>query len=133
MLKDIDFKKVENLAIAIVPDNNEQEKTWSAYLINLDNIPISSILVNSRGYGEKDGKEIKTSQLRHFFELLKGKSYVKLEEINDDLHGLNNEFWISFSKNNYLFDKKYVFVPESLRVENLVTVPVIEKEGILII
>ena len=133
MLKDIDFKKVEDTAMAIVPENDEGEKVWNAYLINTGQSTLHSLLINSTGYGEIDGKAVKTSKLRQYFEILPPGNFVKVEEIRDELLALSNEFWVSFSKENYLFDKKYVFVSESLRPENLVLVPVIEKEGVLII
>jgi hypothetical protein len=133
MLKDIDFKKVTDLAIAIVPENTGDSIIWNTFLINTGELTIQSVLVNAKGYGEIEDKTIKTTQLRYFFEEIAPKSYVKVEEILEELCALNNEYWVSFSKNNYLFDKKYVFVPETITLKNLVKVPVINKEGVLIV
>ena len=52
MKSDIEFKKVEDIAIAIVPKDPELGKNeWRAHLLNLKNKPIEGVLVNSRGYG----------------------------------------------------------------------------------
>lgn len=132
MLKDIDFKKVIDTAIAIIPEQEGVEMVWNAYLINTGDSVIQSVLVNSKGYGEIEEREVKTSSLRQFFEFIEGGSCVKVEEIRDELLALNNEFWVSFSKDGYLFDKKYVFVTDSLREEHLIQVPVLNKKGVLI-
>ncbi len=132
MLKDIDFKKVEETAMAVVMESESGETVWNAYLINTSESNLKSVLVNSRGYGQLDDKEVKASQLRQFFEFVEAGSFVKVEEIREDLLKLNNEFWISFSKDDYLFDKKYVFVLDSLRKEHLIEVPIINKLGVLI-
>lgn len=132
MLKDIDFKKVIDTAMAVVPEQEEGEQIWNAYLINRGEETLKNILVNSKGYGKIDGKEVKTSQLRQFIEELAPQSFVKVEIIKEDLLQLTNEFWISFSKDEYLFDKKYVFVLESLRKDNLTQIPILEQNGVLI-
>ena len=132
MLKDIDFRKVEDTAMAIIPEQDGTEKVWNAYFINTGDSVIQSVLINSKGYGEIEEKAVKTSSLRQFFEYVEGQSSVKVEEIREELLALNNEFWISFSKDGYLFDKKYVFVTDSLRDEHLIDVPVLNKKGVLI-
>ncbi len=132
MLKDIDFKKVTDVAMAVIPETIENQTVWNAYLINLGKDHMSSVFVNSRGFGEIKEKQLKTSQLRQFFEDIPPSSAIKVEEIQEELLSLSNEFWVSFSKESYLFDKKYVFVPETLTMKNLVKVPIIEKEGVLI-
>jgi hypothetical protein len=133
MLKDIDFKRVTDMAMAIVPEKMEDGIIWNTFLINMGENTMQSVLVNVRGYGEIENKTIKTSQMRYFFDEVAPKSFVKVEDLLDDLLPLNNEYWVSFSRNNYLFDKKYVFVPETITLENLVHVPVMNKEGVLII
>ncbi|MEZ5002770.1 MAG: hypothetical protein R2730_07020 [Chitinophagales bacterium] len=132
MLKDIDFKKVEDTAMAIIPEEEGNELVWNAYLINTGNSVIRSVLVNSKGYGEIEEKTVRTSSLRQFFEFIDAGSSVKVEEIREELLVLNNEFWVSFSKDGYLFDKKYVFVIDSLRDEHFIQVPVLQKRGVLI-
>ena len=132
MLKDIDFKKVEDTAMAVVPEMIAGENVWTAYLINTGAEVLETILITSKGYGEIEKKMVKTSELRQMIEVIEPGKFVKVEEIREELFKLNNEFWISFTKNGYLFDKKYVFVPETLQTDNLTSIPVIEKPGVLI-
>jgi hypothetical protein len=132
MLKDIDFRKVEDTAMAIIRETAEGEKTWNAYLINTGQDIIKSILVSSKGYGEIDGQPVKTSELRQFIESMDPGAFIRVEEIRAELLPLNNEFWISFTKGDYLFDKKYVFLTETIRTDNFVQVPHIDKPGVLI-
>lgn len=136
MLKDIDFRKVQDTAMAVVQEKvagAEGGQAWNAYLINTGKDVLKSILVSSKGYGEINGQPVKTSQLRQFVEQMQPGSFFKVEEIREELLPLNNEFWVSFSKGDYLFDKKYVFVTEAIREENLVNIPHLDKPGVLII
>jgi len=45
---------------------------------------------------------------------------------------LNNEYFVSFYHKNKLFDKKFVFLPETIKKENISLVPIIQKQGIWI-
>ena len=133
MLKDIDFNKPEEVAIAVLPmmeDNGDE--VWKAFVINMREEPLEQVFVRSEGYGEKDGERVKTSTLRHFFKQIDGQTYEMLEILPDNLTSLNNQFWISFWREGKLYDKKYVFVTESLVKENLITVPIIDMQGVMI-
>ena len=54
-MKDIPSLRVTDLAIAIVPRQDEEE-LWDVYIINFKDEPIGSVFVNSRGYGELEGE-----------------------------------------------------------------------------
>ncbi len=135
MIKDINIEKVEDLALAVIPDTEgatpEQEE-WAVYLVNLKNEPINGVIVASKGYGSIDGEEVKTSTLRQFFDSINGNAFVKVELIEKELFALNNEFWISFWYKGKLFDKRYVFVTESITKQNFTEVPLIHKRGVMI-
>ena len=103
------------------------------YLINTGPKVLTSVLISSKGYGEKEGQLVKTSELRQFIESIDPGGYVKVEEIREELRTLNNEFWVSFSRDDYLFDKKYVFLSETLKTDNFVSIPHLDKPGVLII
>jgi len=134
MMSDIDRPQVEDIAMAIIPELNEADNTdWHCYLINMKPREIEAVLVSSRGYGEKEDEQIKTSQLRHFLGDMDRDSFRKVELIPDDLLGLTNQYWVSFYLDGKMYDKKYLFVPESIQEENLTPVPVIGKKGVLII
>lgn len=135
MLKDIPILKVEDLVIAIVPRQPHEEDAdffWDSYLINLKEEPIRSVLVNSTGYGNLNGEARKTSTLRHFFEQVGGLQVVKIEPVQISLLQMTQEYWVSFSFDEYLYDKKYVFVPGSLEEMNFTTVPFLNRPGVMI-
>jgi hypothetical protein len=60
------------------------------------------------------------------------KSYSLVEPIMDSLFGINNEYWLSFYLNGNIYDKKYVFVPESITEGNFVNIPLVDKQGVMI-
>jgi hypothetical protein len=135
MKKDIEIQKVEDVAIALVPrlpDEDEHAYFWDAYIINLKEESIRSVLINSRGYGEIDGEMRKTSTLRYFWDVITPLEIEKIEPVPIDLHGLANEYWVSFSLNDYLYDRKYVFVPGSLDEMNFTDIPFLDRKGVMI-
>jgi len=129
MKKDIPQLKVEDLAIAIVPRNDE---LWDTFIINLKEEPITNVLINSKGYGDKEGEHIKTSVLRHFFDKLEPHSATKIEPIQTQLFSLTNEYWVSFNYQGHMYDKKYVFVKGSIAEMNFTTIPLLDCKGVMI-
>lgn len=134
MLKDIHRPEVENLALAVVMDKDEAtgETGWAVYLLNLYEEDITGVLVASKGYGELNGEPVKTSILRHLFDRVPALDYVKIEPIMPQLFGLSNEYWVSFYIGKQIFDKKYVFLPESITQQNFIPIPFIGKPGVMI-
>lgn len=133
MIKDIPKYEVKDVALAVVKDADELGETiWNVYLINLKEEELQGVLVSSRGYGLYKGEEVKTSVLRHFLDDLPPISYAKIEPIMDKLFGLSNEYWLSYYYQGGMYDKKYIFLPESIREENFVTIPLINKKGVMI-
>jgi hypothetical protein len=133
MKKDIEPPEVEDIAVAVVREENElNEAEWNVYLLNLKKIKIEGVLVSSHGYGTHKDEEVKTSTLRHFLDEVEPKSFVKFEPIQENLFGLTNEYWVSFYINKVMYDKKYIFLPESICEENFILIPYINKKGVLI-
>lgn len=133
MLKDIRFEKVEDIAVAVVPEKGDAgEEAWNVYILNLKDNPIDTLLITSRGYGNMKGEQVRTSTLRQFFGELLARAFVKIEPIDRKLFDLCNEFWVSFRYNGLMYDKKYVFVPGSILPENFITVPLLGKRGVMI-
>ncbi len=134
MKKDIPQYKVEDVAIAIVPRENETEEQqlWDTYLVNLKDEPISSVLINSKGYGKVEGEKVRTTVLRHFFEEIQPLSCVQIEPIQSKLFSLTNEYWVSFVFEDYMYDKKYVFVKGSISEMNFTKIPFINRKGVMI-
>lgn len=131
MIKDIVFPEVEDVAVAIVQEIEGLDE-YAVYLINLKTSPILNVLVTSTGYGLINEEHRKTSTLRHFFEEIKSQDYIQIEPITKEVFGLSNEYWVSFTLNNQLLDKKFIFLPETIVPDNFITVPVINKRGVLI-
>jgi hypothetical protein len=133
MKKDISPPEVKDIAVAVVKEENElAEMEWNVYLINLRGHDIEGVLVSSMGYGTYNNEEVKTSTLRHFLDTVKTKSFTKIEPIMETVFGLNNEFWVSFYVNKVMYDKKYIFLPETIREENFVLIPYLNKKGVMI-
>ncbi|WP_353482204.1 hypothetical protein [Haliscomenobacter sp.] len=130
MKKDILIPKVEDLAIAIVPGSDED--LWDVYLLNFKQAPLTCVLVNSNGYGEIEGENVKTTTLRHFFEEIPGESCTLIEPIQDKLFSLANEYWVSFVYQELMYDKKYIFVHGSISKDHFTTIPFVEKKGVMI-
>ena len=137
MLKDIPELKVEDIALAVVPDLQKGEEpneytVWDVFLINLKKQAIHGVLVSSQGYGSLKGEDVKTSVLRHFFDELQPMSAALVEPIDKAVFGLNNEYWVSFYVGKTIYDKKYLFLPESILVDNFSHIPVLNKTGVMI-
>ena len=133
MKKDLPNNIVEDIAVAVVLLSETPEvKNWTVYVINLKSIPIDNVMISSKGYGEKDGKMVKTSVLRHFIGDLKGKSYAGVEAIDTEVFGLTNEYWLSYYIDGVIFDKKFIFLPESIVDENLIRIPILNRPGVMI-
>lgn len=133
MLKDIPTLIVENIIIAVVPETNAfDEPQWNVYVINLYDQKIEGVLVSSQGYGTYQGRDVKTTVLRHLIGEMEPSSAARIEPILSDLFAISNEYWISFFLDNQMYDKKYVFLPESIQEENFTLIPVLNKRGVMI-
>ena len=134
MKKDINPSKVEDIAVAIVQEKNEiNEDIWNVYLINQKTEPIENVLVSSKGYlTDVKGVQTKTSALRHSIGNVESNSYVLIEPIMENVFALHNEYWVSFFLNNEMLDKKYIFLAETIKKENMVTIPILNKLGVMI-
>ncbi len=127
--------KVEGVYIAAVREKGEDDAdVFNVYVVNDKEEQIEGVLVSSIGYlrNEKSGEKIQTSMLRHFLENIPAKSCKKVEPIMEDVFGLNNEYWVSFWMGKTMYDKKFIFLPETIKEENFTEVPIINKPGVLI-
>ncbi|AQG81024.1 hypothetical protein [Spirosoma montaniterrae] len=132
MKKDINFLPVEGVQVVIArKENNISGYDWQVFLINQNDVPIKTVFVTSKGYGLKNDEEQKTSTLRHFFVEVAPGAHEVVETILPDVFHLTNEYWVSYFIGDQIFDKKFIFVPDSIVEDNLVTVPLLGLEGIL--
>ncbi|WP_405384663.1 hypothetical protein [Maribacter sp. LLG6340-A2] len=129
MRKDIEIPVSKDVYIAIVHEWNEEflDKEWNAYIINERPSAIEMTMVVSKGY---DGDR-KTSTMRHAVDVVHAKSFKKIEVVQEDVLGLHNEFYVTYFADQKLFEKKFLFEKNTVNIQNLDTLPLLEKEGIL--
>lgn len=131
MKKDIIIPEVEDVAVAIVQEA-EGIDDYGVYLLNLKFIDLKNVLVVSTGYGILNEEPVKTGTMRHFSELVKQHEYMKIESIQEDVFGITNEYWVSFYINNQIYDKRFIFLAETIIESNFVNLPLVNKRGVLI-
>lgn len=133
MKQDLPENIVADISIAVVLESESPSgKVWNVYLVNEKSVLISNVMVSSKGYGLKDDQEVKTSVLRHFIGDIGPGDYAKIEAIDQQVFGLTNEYWLSYYIDGTIYDKKYIFLPESIIDDNLIRVPVLNKPGVVI-
>jgi hypothetical protein len=132
MKKDIQHPEVEGIAVAVILEDKDGENVWNAYLLNLKDVAIRNVLVVSKGYGEIEGESRQTSTLRFFFDEVPAQEFALIEPVMDFTFGLTNEFWISFYIGNVIYDKRYIFLPETINEKNFTLIPLVNVEGVMI-
>ncbi|HEY5692280.1 MAG TPA: hypothetical protein VIS49_12540 [Cyclobacteriaceae bacterium] len=130
MINDIEFPEVKNVTLAVIKDEDDGSP-WKVYLINKNQFPIENTLVSSKGYGTKEGEQQKTSVLRHFLETVPSNQSALIEPIDPGIFHLNNEYWVSYYVGNSIYDKRFLFVPDTICEDNLTFIKELNKQGIL--
>jgi len=130
MKKDIQIPKVQDVYIAIVNEYNDIYKTqdWNAYIINDKAVDLEMVLIVTSGYSENKT----TSVFRKKLETLPKKSYAKIELMQEDLFALNNTFKVSFFEGNAMFDKTYLFRKNTINLNALQPLPLMDAKGVLV-
>lgn len=126
---------VEKVGVAVVEELNEdQHKIYNVYLINFRDDIMEGIIITSTGYGENanTGERILTSTLRHCLEILLPGEIAKIEPIMEDVFGLANEYWVSFWVDEVMYDKKFVFLPETIDPSKMKLIEQIGMKGVMI-
>lgn len=132
MKKDIPFYPSEGVHLAVAKKTDElNQAEWYVCLINRNASILENVIVVSKGYGYKDGEQQKTSALRHLIPEVKSGSSVLIEPIDPSVFPLTNEFWVSYFIGKQIYDKKFVFVPDTIVEENLSFIEELGLEGIL--
>jgi len=127
MKKDIHFSPVKNIHVAI----GKSSDGWKAFLLNRGDAQIENVMITSRGYGESNAKKQETSVLRHVIPHLEPKEFALIETVDESVLHLNNEYWVSYFIDSQVFDKKFIFLPDSIVDTNLTTIVELEMKGIL--
>lgn len=135
MRADILSPLVENVKMVVVPEKNEEGATQHyVYLLNLRDDIMEGIIITSKGFGvdQTTGEKITTSMLRHSLEVLLPDEAAKIEPIMEDVFKLTNEFLISFWVEDTMYDKKFIFLPETINEKNYVNIPKMGGKGIVV-
>jgi len=127
--KDIEIPVAKDVFVAMIREWNEEflNKDWNAYIINDRKTPIEMTMLVSKGYDQ----DRKSSTMRHGIGDMEPKSFRKIEVVQEDVLGLNNEFFVTFYADNKLYEKRFVFEKNTVTENNLVNIQLIDKEGIL--
>jgi len=135
--QDISFDPVEGVSIAIVPAADNAltpagQPIWQVYLLNHNTFPLQNVIVNANGYGQQaDGEKVRTSTLRYLFEEVLPRTAVPIEPLDPALFHLNNQYWVSYYHGARIFDKKYIFVPDSIVEANFTHIALLDQAGVL--
>ncbi|TVT41358.1 hypothetical protein FNT36_07860 [Hymenobacter setariae] len=123
MKQDIPFEPVVGVSIAIVPDAESTDAplgetgvaTWQVFLLNNNEFSLETVIISSEGYGtQPDGQAVRTSTLRYHFPEIAPYSATPIELIDPAVFHLTNQYWVSYYRDGQIFDKKFVFVPDSI-------------------
>lgn len=130
MKKDIKIPKVEGVYLAIVNEYNTIYKTqdWNAYIINDKDVDLDVVLIVTSGYSEQK----MTSTFRKKLDVLPKKSYAKIELMQEALFALNNQFKVTFFEGNTMFEKTYLFRKNTVNLNALQKIPLMEAKGVLV-
>ncbi|MEP1490022.1 MAG: hypothetical protein ABJL44_11225 [Algibacter sp.] len=130
MKKDIVIPKVSGVYVAVVNEYNTIYKTqdWNAYIINEKDVDLDMVLIVTGGHSETKT----TSVFRKKLDKLPKKSYAKIELMQEDLFALNNTFKVTFFEGNTMFDKTYLFRKNTINLQALQTIPLMEARGVLV-
>ena len=127
MRKDINFSPVKDVHVVVGKD----DEGWKVFLINRTKDKLENVMVTSRGYGETKTEKQETSTLRHMIPFVDPREYALIEPIDESVFHLNNEYWVSYFIDGQVYDKKFIFVPDSIVEENLIFIEELEMKGIL--
>lgn len=129
MRKDIQIPQSKDVHIAALKEWDKEftGQVWNIYIVNDRDDEISTVLVMSRGKNE----ERKTSTLRHALGNIQPKTMAKVEFITTEVLGFTNEYLLTYFAENKLFERKFIFEPNSISEENETEIPCIESEGVL--
>lgn len=132
MKKDIILPKVDRVDVVVILED-EITNEYNVYLWNHSEDIIEGIIITSAGFGEDSltGEKILTATLRHSLEVLLPNEVAKIEVIMPEVFGLYNEYWLSFWVNDVLYDKQFLFPPESIIPSNFKLINQFGKKGVL--
>ena len=127
MRKDIDFSPVKDVHVCVC----QTGEGWKVFLVNRNAHKLENVMITSRGYGNRENEKQETSILRHMIPYLDPGEFALVEPISESVFHLNNEYWVSYFIDQQVYDKKFIFLPDSILEQNLVFIEELEMRGIL--
>ncbi|MBF2707362.1 hypothetical protein [Flavobacterium soyangense] len=134
MKSDINIPEVENVFIAAVQEWSDDfmEKVWYAYLVNDSDYNLDGVMIVSKAFGTLNGEMKKTSLLRHAYVEVPAVSVVKIEMLEKSVLALNNEFMLTFFKEDKLYDRKFIFRANTITPDYVEEVPILFVDGVIV-
>ncbi len=134
MKSDINIPEVENVFIAAVQEWSDDfmEKVWYAYLVNDSDFNLDGVMIVSKAFGTLNGEMKKTSLLRHAYVEVPAVSVVKIEMLEKSVLALNNEFMLTFFKEDKLYDRKFIFRANTITPDYVEEVPILFVDGVIV-
>jgi hypothetical protein len=116
--------------LAIWEQIDDEQMHWHVYLFNGTEKPIENALITASGYGEHNGKDVKTSVIRYSLGEIGAFSAKRVEPIYENVLGLYNQYWVSFFHEGVLYDRKFTFAPSSIMQRNVKEIPDLQISGV---
>ena len=117
MKQDINIPEIINVTVVVKPEDGGDH--WSVHLVNSNAFAIKDLLIASKGYSQNEPGREETSVIRQFFETLDANSSIQIELIDPEVFHLFNEYGVTYYIEEEIYFKKFVFVPDSITLENL--------------
>tara|TARA_R110000850_G_scaffold271031_2_gene404699 strand:- start:94321 stop:94716 length:396 start_codon:yes stop_codon:yes gene_type:complete len=129
MRKDIEIPEVKDIYIAAIKewDDDFLSQNWNVYLINNSRKDMEATIVVSRG----SDADRKTATLRHGLGTIPAQTTRKIEFIAEEVLPFKNEFLLTFFAEGKLYDRTYVFEPNTIKEDNIKTIPLLENKAVL--
>ncbi|MDX1445168.1 hypothetical protein [Lishizhenia sp.] len=135
MKEELKGPKVEGISVAVAFETAETgDRIYNVYLLNRTNDTLENVLVSSKGYGMNamTNEKIETSVLRHSLGDVKAQTAQKIEPIMEQVFGLSNEYWVSYWIGSKMYDKKFVFLAETITEKNTIDLPLLDCTGVML-
>ena len=113
MKADIENLIGEHIKLFIVKTeqmDDQGQTIWEAIIYNHSDQKLENILINTKGSGSIGEREVITATMRYFKDELPSETSFKVESITNEVLSINNEFWISYSLDDKLYEKRIQFI-----------------------
>jgi len=128
MKQDIEIPVAKHVHLVAIREWDKEflSQSWYVYLVNLREDTIQSVLVVSRGQKE----DVKTSVIRRNLGDIGSYTAPRVELITDEVLGFTNEYLVTFFANGKLYERNFVFEPNSISESNYKEIKALDCEGV---